>query len=94
MEKIFTAKTVDEAKELAAQEYGVSVDEIDFEILEQPRKGLFGLKGEAKVNAVYNAPAAETAAAEETSEEAAPASFEEDEADNSELPASVTKFNA
>lgn len=87
MEKIFTAKTVDEAKELAAQEYGVSVDEIDFEILEQPRKGLFGLKGEAKVNAVYNAPAAETAAAEETSEEAAPASFEEDEADNSELPA-------
>ena len=87
MEKIFTAKTVDEAKELAAQEYGVSVDEIDFEILEQPRKGLFGLKGEAKVNAVYNAPAAEPAAAEETSEEAAPASFEEDEDDNSELPA-------
>jgi len=85
MEKIFTAKTVEEAKELAAQEYGVSVDEIDFEILEQPRKGLFGLKGEAKVNAVYNAPVAEPAV-EIASEEAAPAAFEEDEAEG-ELPA-------
>ena len=66
MEKIFTAKTIDEAKALAAQEFGVAADEIEFEILEQPRKTLFGgLKGEAKVNAIYEAPAAieESAAA-------------------------------
>lgn len=59
MEKEFTAKTVEEAKELAAKEFGVSADEIEFDILEQPRKTLFGgLKGEARVNAVYE-PAAE-----------------------------------
>ena len=49
MEMEFTAKTVDEAKALAASEFGVSADEINFEILEQPRKTLFGgLKGEAR----------------------------------------------
>ncbi|HCF83544.1 MAG TPA: protein jag [Ruminococcaceae bacterium] len=59
MEKEFTAKTVEEAKELAAKEFGVSTDEIEFDILEQPRKTLFGgLKGEARVNAIYE-PAAE-----------------------------------
>ena len=57
MEKEFSAKTVDEAKALAAQEFGVSADEIDFDILEQPRKTLFGgLKGVARVRAVYEAP--------------------------------------
>ena len=84
MEKEFTAKTVDEAKALAAQEFGVSVDEIDFEILEQPRKGLFGLKGEAKVKAVYNEPAEEPAA---PAEEEASASYEDEENDSAELPA-------
>lgn len=70
MEKEFSAKTVDDAKALAAREFGVSADEIEFEILEQPRKTLFGgLKGEARVRAVYNS---------ETSAEAAPA-FEEKE---------------
>ena len=54
MEKEFSAKTVEEAKALAAEEFGVSEDEIDFDILEQPRKTLFGgLKGEARVRAVY-----------------------------------------
>lgn len=54
MEKEFTAKTVEEAKKLAAKEFGVSVDDIDFDILEQPRKTLFGgFKGEARVNAIY-----------------------------------------
>lgn len=86
MEKIFTAKTVDEAKALAAQEYGVSVDEIDFEVLEQPRKGLFGLKGEAKVNAIYNAPVEEAAPVKAEAEQAAPAAYEEDETEG-ELPA-------
>ncbi len=85
MEKIFTAKTVDEAKALAAAEYGVSVDEIDFEILEQPKKSLFGTKGEAKLNAVYNPPV-QAAQEEPAEEEAAPVSYEEDEAEG-ELPA-------
>lgn len=54
MEKEFSAKTIEEAKELAAKEFGVSADEIEFDILEQPRKTLFGgLKGEARVNAIY-----------------------------------------
>lgn len=54
MEKEFTAKTVEEAKSLAEREFGVSADDIDFEILEQPRKSLFGgLKGMARVKAIY-----------------------------------------
>lgn len=57
MEKEFSAKTVDEAKALAAQEFGADVDEIEFDILEQPRKTLFGgLKGEARVRAIYEKP--------------------------------------
>lgn len=54
MEKEFAAKTVEEAKALAEQEFGVSADEIDFEILEQPKKSLFGLKGTARVKAFYD----------------------------------------
>lgn len=84
MEKEFTAKTVDEAKALAAQEFGASVDDIEFEILEQPRKGLFGMKGEARVKAIYEEEIVETAA--DVAEEAAPVAFE-DEAEASELPA-------
>ncbi len=54
MEKEFTAKTIEEVKKLAAKEFGVSEDDIDFDILEQPRKTLFGgMKGEFRVNAVY-----------------------------------------
>ncbi len=88
MEKEFTAKTVEEAKALAAQEYGVSVDEIEFEILEQPRKGLFGLKGEARVNAIYTEAAAEAEVTEApAAAEAAPLSFDDEDADNAELPA-------
>lgn len=99
MKKEFTAKTIDEAKELAAAEFGVSADEIDFDILEQPRKGLFGMKGVARVMASYEAPAeapaeeeliiVEEAASPDTTEEPAPASFE-DEGENDgapELPA-------
>ena len=63
MEKEFSAKTVDEAKALAAEEFGVSEDEIEFDILEQPRKTLFGgLKGEARVRAIYEASAKSEAA--------------------------------
>ena len=73
MKKEFTAKTLDEAKESAAAEFGVSVDEIEFDILEQPRKGLFGMKGNARVMASYEAPAAEEAPAAAQTEESAPA---------------------
>lgn len=84
MEKEFTAKTVDEAKALAAQEFGVSVDDIDFDILEQPRKGLFGMRGEARVKAIYEEKPVEIIAPEV--EEAAPA-YDEEAADTAELPA-------
>lgn len=45
-----TAKTVEEAKELALDQLGVAADEAEFEIVEAPRPGLFGrLRGEARV---------------------------------------------
>ncbi len=70
MEKEFRAKTVDEAKALAEQEFGVSADEIDFEILEQPRKTLFGgMKGEARVKAIYEAKAEKEKTAPSVSDE-------------------------
>ncbi len=85
MKKEFTAKTIDEAKELAAAEFGVSAGEIDFDILEQPRKGLFGMKGVARVMASYEAPEAPAqaepaapAAEKAAAEEPAPASFEDE----------------
>ena len=55
MTQIFNAKTVEDAKELAARTFGVSESEIQFEILEEPKKSFLGLmtKGEAKVKATY-----------------------------------------
>lgn len=97
MKNEFTAKTVEEAKALAAAEFGVPVEEIDFDILEQPRKGLFGLKGTARVLASYEAPAAvEPAAPAQPEEEPAPASFEEDESESApaELPADFSIENS
>jgi spoIIIJ-associated protein len=47
-----TAKTVDEAKELALDQLGVDMDDAEFEILQTPRPGLFGrMRGEARVRA-------------------------------------------
>lgn len=47
-----TAKTLDEAKDQALDRLGVAADEAEFEILEEPRAGLFGrLRGEARVRA-------------------------------------------
>jgi spoIIIJ-associated protein len=47
-----TAKSVDEAKELALDQLGVMADEAEFEVMEEPRPGLFGrLRGEARVRA-------------------------------------------
>lgn len=93
MEKEFSAKTIEEAKELAAKEFGVSADEIEFDILEQPRKTLFGgLKGEARVNAIYE-PAAEEPKKrifeddeedEEAAEESAPEALDDEQSDDEE----------
>lgn len=98
MKKEFTAKTVEEAKSLAAAEFGVPAEEIEFDILEQPRKGLFGLKGSARVLAEYEAPAAAepAAPADEPEEEPSPASFEEDENESApaELPADFSIENS
>ena len=47
-----TGKTVEEAKELALDQLGVDVDEAEFEILAEPKAGLFGrVRGEARVRA-------------------------------------------
>lgn len=84
MEKEFKAKTIDEAKALAAKEFGVSAEEIEFTILEEPRKSLFGFRGEARVMAKYVPEEPEPAA----QEVAAPAEEEySDEAQSAEMPA-------
>jgi spoIIIJ-associated protein len=47
-----TAKTVEEAKERALDQLGVDVDDAEFEVLEEPKAGLFGrVRGEARVRA-------------------------------------------
>src|SRR5690606_522826 len=47
-----TGETVDEAKDLALDQLGVDEHDAEFEILEEPRTGLFGRrKGEARVRA-------------------------------------------
>ena len=56
MKKEFTAKTLDEAKAMAAAEFGVAAEEIDFDILEQPRKGLFGIEGRCKSHGFLRSP--------------------------------------
>ncbi|MDE6781819.1 MAG: Jag N-terminal domain-containing protein [Ruminococcus sp.] len=54
MTEIFTAKTVDEAKKLAAAKFGKNINNIDFEILEEPKKGFLGMGAkDAKVKATY-----------------------------------------
>ena len=47
-----TAATVEEAKELALDQLGVDEDDAEFEIVEEPKSGLFGLRrSEARVRA-------------------------------------------
>ncbi|MGI9031161.1 MAG: Jag N-terminal domain-containing protein, partial [Ilumatobacteraceae bacterium] len=47
-----TGRTVDVAKEAALDQLGIVADEAEFEIVEEPRPGLFGrLRGEARVRA-------------------------------------------
>lgn len=59
MTEKFTAKTVDEAKDLAAKKFGKSISEIKFEILDEGKKGILGLGLGAKdavVKATYVPP--------------------------------------
>lgn len=47
-----TAATIEEAKDLALDQLGVADDDAEFEILEEPKQGLFGrTRGEARVRA-------------------------------------------
>lgn len=81
MEKIYTAKLLEEAKEQAYREFeelGADRDEVQITILEQPVKKLFGSKGDFKISAAWEPVGAETV--KETS--AAPvqeAAYEEDQ---------------
>ncbi len=73
MTEIFTAPTLEEAKQKAADAFGAPISEITFQVLEEPKRsllgGLFGKKEEYRVEASYTAPAA----AEAPVETAAPA---------------------
>lgn len=60
MTEVFTAKSIEEAKELAAAKFGVKVSEISFEIIEEAKAGFLGIgKKDAKVKATYEAKPAE-----------------------------------
>lgn len=53
-ELIKTAKTTEEAVKSAAEEFGVSVDEVEFEVLEEAKKGFLGMgAAPAKVKVTY-----------------------------------------
>ncbi|MDR0822144.1 MAG: KH domain-containing protein [Oscillospiraceae bacterium] len=63
MEKIFTGKSFDETKDKASEfyaGYGVASFEIDYEIIEQPVKKLFGAKGEYRIRAIAEIPQEKT----------------------------------
>ena len=62
MKEIITAKSVAEAKAKAAELFGTQEDKISFTVLEEPKKGIFGMKGEAKVEAEYEKSKPEIAA--------------------------------
>ncbi|MDE6833568.1 MAG: Jag N-terminal domain-containing protein [Ruminococcus sp.] len=54
MTEIFTAKTVEEAKKLAVKKFGRNINEIQFEVIEEPTKGFLGFGAKnAKVKASY-----------------------------------------
>ena len=61
-EIIVTAKTVDEAKEKAALELGVAVENIEFTVLEEGKRGFLGIgASDAKVSASYTLGGADVA---------------------------------
>ena len=62
-EIIVTAKTVEDAKNKAAAELGVAVEEIEFTVLEEGKRGFLGIGAtDAKVQAVYTVKGADIAA--------------------------------
>jgi spoIIIJ-associated protein len=68
MKKEFTAATVEEAKSLAAAEFGTDAENISFTVLEEPKKSFFGkLKGEARIEAEYEAASEQETVKEEVS---------------------------
>ena len=63
-ELIVTAKTVEEAKEKAALELGIAVENIEFTVLEEGKRGFLGIGAtEAKVSATYTLGGADIALA-------------------------------
>ena len=54
-EVIMSAKTVEDALELAAKELGAdSVENIEYTVIDEPKKGLFGIGATpAKISATY-----------------------------------------
>ncbi|HBI85922.1 MAG TPA: single-stranded DNA-binding protein [Ruminococcus sp.] len=90
MTEIFTASSLDEAKQKAAQSFGADISAIEFEVIEEPKRsllgGLFGKKEEYRVRATYNAP---EPAPQET-EVPAPAT----EAEEASAPVAAADFTA
>ena len=91
MTEIFTAKTVDEAKDLAAKKFGKDKRAIRFEVLDEGKKGgLFGIGAkDARVKATYVEPTAPKAA--EPKKEEAPKKVEAAEPVKAEAKPAETK---
>ncbi len=95
MMEIFTAQTLEEAKQKAAEAFSAPIDKIIFTVLEEPKRflGIFGkANGEYKVQAEYKAQADVQPAAEEAASpviETAPAA--EPAAPVAETPAQTTE---
>lgn len=63
-EIVITGKTVEEAVAAAAAEFGTSAEKITYTVLEEPKKGLFGLGASpAKISASYSPDGADDALA-------------------------------
>jgi len=92
MEKIFTAKTLDEAKQMAADEFGVDRLDIDFEIIEQPAKKLFGTKGDFRVRATASVKAVAPPEAEPEKSVSAPLAAELATPEQQAVPANVIGY--
>ena len=51
-----TGRSIEEAKDAALDQLGVDETEAEFEVLEEPRTGLFGrVRGQARIRARYSA---------------------------------------
>ena len=74
MTEIFTANSVEEAKELAAKKFGKSISDIKFEVIEEGKKGFLGIgKTDAKVKATVEMPEPAAAPAPAPAPKPAPA---------------------